>query len=585
MFRKILFAGAAAVLLHSCATAPSSAPLTAQDLLSGDYAVSTATPFDVDAFLGAFPDWMTSSYANASFDAGAGAMVIDGLKIGLSAMPGMTLDIVEVRIWSPDIAAMEAVYAGTADYVEMSKLVDRVALYGIQPSGLQRASGSQSGAMTIDQLVFDGVSARSFAIPENPNAPADIRPLRWLAAVNNSYAFDGVAYSGLSFQMNDNQGNEVSISVNEGFARGYDRGYTAYQSARNIRYETSTIGAPPVHGPKEVAFKKEGNPKDQKRFAKILQPEFGRALEDAFSNPVAILAQAYGGTSSAQSIEFVEWSDYDLSKILPYLVRWQMPPTSERNILSLGRGATVNASQSLNGRMIYSAARSEFDLSNFAWLIPTRLGMAETGSMFDAGAMMDIANAQGVNTPEFNQARQMLADIGLEQIRFDSSFDWLWNPDTGAASLGQTAAIQGFADIGFGVDAGGPSFDGWLALSDGTLDAEPEDLISLANAHFAVRDSGALDKLFALAAAQSGAGTGEDLRAAAPAMLRMSGAQAAEINPRIAGYIEGVATFIEAGGEIEVTIAPATPVKLNALNNVGPDTLPDLLNLNIIHRP
>ncbi|MBT8473383.1 MAG: hypothetical protein KJN99_12315, partial [Marinicaulis sp.] len=82
-----------------------------------------------------------------------------------------------------------------------------------------------------------------------------------------------------------------------------------------------------------------------------------------------------------------------------------------------------------------------------------------------------------------------------------------------------------------------------------------------------------------------GAGTGEDLRAAAPAMLRMSGAQAAEINPRIAGYIEAVATFIEAGGEIEATIAPATPVNLNALNNVGPDTLPDLLNLNIIHRP
>ena len=79
-----------------------------------------------------------------------------------------------------------------------------------------------------------------------------------------------------------------------------------------------------------------------------------------------------------------------------------------------------------------------------------------------------------------------------------------------------------------------------------------------------ITDEKALDAIFALSALQMG-GSGDDLRLSAPAMIRLSGAQAAQMNPRISNYVNAIADFVAKGGALEISAEPAEPLAFTAL--------------------
>ena len=99
-----------------------------------------------------------------------------------------------------------------------------------------------------------------------------------------------------------------------------------------------------------------------------------------------------------------------------------------------------------------------------------------------------------------------------------------------------------------------------------------------------IEDEKALDAIFDLAALQMG-GTGDDLRQSAPALIRLSGAQFAQLNPRISDYLDAVANFVSKGGALEVSASPEEPIGAADLETMGaaPQTLPDVLDLTITH--
>jgi hypothetical protein len=68
-------------------------------------------------------------------------------------------------------------------------------------------------------------------------------------------------------------------------------------------------------------------------------------------------------------------------------------------------------------------------------------------------------------------------------------------------------------------------------------------------------------------------------------MMRLSGAQVAQMNPRIPGYIDAIVNFIESGGTLSVNIDPAEPIPFIELQSLSqsPQTLPDVLNLTVTH--
>ncbi|MEO0851655.1 MAG: hypothetical protein AAFY04_09635, partial [Pseudomonadota bacterium] len=100
-------------------------------------------------------------------------------------------------------------------------------------------------------------------------------------------------------------------------------------------------------------------------------------------------------------------------------------------------------------------------------------------------------------------------------------------------------------------------------------------------------DKNLLAVLYDVAAGQMGAGTGEDLRQSAPALLRVSGSQFTSINPRFGGYLDALAAFLGAGGTLEISAAPDEAVpfaQLGIVSQTNPTTLPDVLNLTVTHK-
>jgi len=69
-------------------------------------------------------------------------------------------------------------------------------------------------------------------------------------------------------------------------------------------------------------------------------------------------------------------------------------------------------------------------------------------------------------------------------------------------------------------------------------------------------------------------------------MIRLGGAEVAQMNPRIPGYLDAIADFIASSGTLSISANPAEPVTLKALKSIGegaPQTLPDVLDLHITH--
>jgi hypothetical protein len=103
-----------------------------------------------------------------------------------------------------------------------------------------------------------------------------------------------------------------------------------------------------------------------------------------------------------------------------------------------------------------------------------------------------------------------------------------------------------------------------------------------------IADKMLLDVGFELGALGMEGTSADDLRQSAPAMIRLSGMQAAAMSPRIGGYVDAIANFVEQGGTIEIAARPQSPVALEAIDaasEAGPQTIPDLINLTVTHTP
>jgi hypothetical protein len=577
--RKLLLAGAGALVLQSCATPQP--PLTAADLLSTPYALPSGRAFDVEAFFAALPDWLSVTYANASFDSAIGAMVVDDLIFELAAAPGYRLRADHATIWDADVEAMANVFNGAADLTQMSHLFDRLAFENVYSEGLQWDGGAQSLGLSIDKLVMDGVAARSFALAPKDSAADGAIFIRTVAAIANSYAYDGVAYSNFSFQMNDNQGNSASYGVDQIFARGYDAGRVDYYSGSGLRTKSSGAGNGLLTEVSQVfAGGEDDNPQD-----KILQPNVREQMREVLKNPVAVLASLNGGMSTEHDIQFFEVRDMDVRGALSWLARWELPPITETELLDFGASTIIGDKQSLDGKLFYQGGRIDVAAFDFYWLIPSSFNYSETGSRMDIAALFD---AMGETVPEgadeLAKVYDAVAALGLEQISFDAMLDWAWDGETGDAALQTDTDVVDFVRMGYGARLGGPSLARWDALvrSDQMETAIQE--MSLGGFNFSITDYQMLDRVFAYAAQQSGSAP-EDLRLAAPAMMRLSGAQVAQMNPRIPGYIDAIVNFIESGGTLSVNIDPAEPIPFIELQSLSqsPQTLPDVLNLTVTH--
>ena len=238
--------------------------MTAESLLSGQYTLRNAEPFDVQAFLGAMPNWVNTSFADARFNETTRAMEVDGLVLSLAEQPQLRVVIEKASLWAGDSEALNAVLSGIATD-GARPIIDRVMLSGLRTEGLEWAGDEQSMSITMDKLVLDGLEASSFTLapreqvaPLNDDAGAQGRssgvPLltayattdpaiefaRMLGGIASSVHYDGVAYSNLVMRSVEAGGSEVVVSIDSGFTSDYDRGRTLFDVTNGLRISTRT---------------------------------------------------------------------------------------------------------------------------------------------------------------------------------------------------------------------------------------------------------------------------------------------------------------------------------------------------------
>ncbi len=587
--RNVLCASVAALALHACATAP--APLTAADLLAAPYSLRSGEAFDVDRMFAALPGWVEVSHGGASFDAALGAMVVSDLNFALASAPDAGLRAERAVIWGGDPAAAEAVFSGAASLSDMSLLFDRMTLEKVTSAGLQWETGTENASISLDKLVIDGLAARSYALAAKPGANEEGTLLRHIAAVLSSFAYDGAAYSNLSVRLNNSQGDRVALNVAESFARGYRSGDVDYQSLSGLTMSAEGLGGDPLV---EVAEKKKSEKTAADHpYAKILNKPPAETVREVVRHPAAFLAAAAPGAALEHQIDATEAYGVSLSRALSWLAKWELPPITETEIMDFGRQTMTGYRQIWNGQPFYTIDRIDVSVADFYWLVPSDYKVDYTGFRYDMNIVMDqMRHSMGPGmateaAPQLNRMAETLAALGFEQIIGDMAFGWNWNGETGDAALSATSDILDNFSNDVGVNIGGPSLAEWDALArHETLAKDAVGGMTLKDFLFSFSDAGFTDRVFAFAAEQNGAGSGPELRQAISGMVRLTGMQAAETNPRLPAYAQAFADFLDNGGTIAVTAAPAEPVAFSAVQaaaQASPQTLPDMLNITVTH--
>ena len=587
--RNLLCASAVVFALHACATAPS--PLTAEDLLVAPYALRGGEAFDVDRMFAALPDWLIVDHGGASFDPGLGAMVVSDVTFAFASAPEARLRADRAVIWGADAAAMETVFSGVGSLTDMAPLLDRLSFENVTSEGLQWETGTENASLSLQKFVIDGLAARSYALAPKPGADEGAGVLRHIAAVMGAFAYDGVAYSGFSLKLNNSRGDKVAFDLAEAFARGYRSGDVDYQSVSGLAMTAESFGGEPLV---EVSGKQESEKAAADHpYAKILNRPPAETARDIVRHPTAFLAAAAGGGVLAYEIDGTEARNVSISKALAWLAKWELPPISETDLIDLGQQTMTGYRQIWNGQAYYTIESADISAADFYWLVPSHYEVAYQGVTYDMGVMMDqtrYSMGPGMATeaaPQFEQMAETLSALGLERIAGDGDLVWRWNGETGDAALATSGDIIDNFSLAYGVNVGGPSLAEWDVMArDETLAKDAVGGMTLQGADFAFTDSGFVDRAFAFAAAQNGAGSGEELRQAVSGMVRVSGLQAGQMNPRLTAYAQAFADFLDNGGTISATAAPAAPVEfmtLQAASQTAPQTLPDLLNLTVTH--
>ncbi|MEZ5928504.1 MAG: hypothetical protein R3C55_08505 [Parvularculaceae bacterium] len=550
--KAILIASVAALALVSCSkkeTGPetkssaAAARAEAGSPLDAPFRLKDSEPVDVDALFSLLPDEARPSYASAKFDEKIGATVVTDLRIedrdptDEVVFDGLAIDRAE--LYGVDMAAIDRVKAvqGMKADAPFEKIFDKVRLFGVKPIDPKEDGGASIGAVELDQF---RVRQGGFKDDEEAHKSA-------------AWFFNAFDLAGLYFKDFEAGGaaedNSLKFKAPDLRLVGLGGGKLGAIIAKDFDYEVAQ------------------------------SPEARAALAQQMGGPAgAILSGPLRGFIAPDhqrvTVNAFEWRDIDFSGILGYGLKGEKPPLTATNLISFGAMKASDMDTYIGGKHAAKVAEASMEPVKFTWLIPSSLRSVSKGGVYDFTAYLADEEEEGI---------AILKKHGLDSVKGDGDFSWKWDAAKGGANLVSTFKTSNLAD--FSMDLGLAGLE--IEKINQLIEAGDTNAVFTAGSFkgfgLTLTDKKLLDAVFDVAALQMG-GTGEDLRQSTPAMLRLSGVQAANLNPRIPSYIDAIATFLSDGGTLEIAARPKEPVPLSALMSVGPETaatVPDLIDLTI----
>ncbi len=559
---------------------------------------------DVAAVRDALPKEVALDWGGLNFDEASGATVLTAVKLTPADMPNVGLSVDEVRLWDFDADFAKARLAGQR-LTENATLASRIELKGAKVFGLETLMtpamkvATEAAAGAVDPLGDDFDTA-------NFEPKLESYDIGFGRVIIDNFVLRPFEITPVTLQADDPFAEIMPLlqqyaavvrtfASNASVAEDMKGAFAMTQLGQRISFDVSAklVGTRGSRG---------GD----------LDAAFIRGMSFAADIPgdpySSTPAQKMAGASERYTIENTR-----LDKLYSYLAKGQWPPRTEANLLSIGRFVSYNSSMSLNGAPLYTAAEEVADLQNFHWFIPTKASFSAKDVTYDIRSFIQYIGAIDPSIAgQTTQVMDLVTRTGFEKLSYDSNFVWDWNAQTGATKLGGVFDADQFLKLDAKFEGGLPGFKAVSDLipdniddTDGAAVAKVfEEASTLKLVDLDIVDNGGLQKTFALAAeigkmeAASMDGqnpmanmTPEAMRSMAAAGIYMVADQAASQVPSAAALIRPLATFIEKGGRLKLTMAPKTPVQLATLSNsvasgqTSPDAAIQQLNITVQHTP
>lgn len=550
-FRVIFLAGAAALAVCACgkngagAASGPAAQVSAASPLATPYKVEGGEKVDVDALLALLGDGK-ATYGAATFDEKLGATVVTDLRFEQRhtltedgeevVIEGDAVTVERAELYGVDMEAIDRVKAGAAAIdAPFERIFDKVRLFGVQP-------GSENdGGATIGAVEFDEFRLRHGGFPEGEDDDA--------AHFFNSFELGGLYFQDFAATAPEDDSGAISFAAPDLRFVGIGGGKLSAMIAKDFEYSMAR------------------SPGDS------LAEGMGEAAGALLSGPLKGLLAP---DNQRMTVKSVEWRSVDFSGLMGYRLKDEKAPLAAKNLISLGTLKALDMTTFVGGKRAASAAEATISATEFTGVIPSKIRSETKGAAYDFTAYAPASETETI---------AILKKHGLDNVKGSGTLDWDWDSTKGAAAFKTDADMKGLADFEMSLDFAGLEIGKIAALKEaGERDAVMK-VGSFKGFHLRLADEKLLDAIFDISALQMG-GTGADLRQSAPAMVRLAGAASGAGSERIGKIVDAVADFLGQGGAIEFSAKPKAPVPLQSIvatGNTAPETVPDLIELEVTH--
>ena len=556
IIRQFLLAGAAALALGACGgkddgadaptteTSAQAAKTSAPSPLERKFALKDAEAVDFDRFVARLPADLRPTYDEAAFDASLGATVVANMRFA-DEEDGEAVVIERAEFYGLDEEAIDRVATAedAGPDAPFETIFEKVRLLNVRSEGFANEEEGRVAEVLIDGVEFDKLAVRQGGFEGNSDGD------------EGANFFNAVSLGGLYFQ-------NVAVTAVEEEVQEF--GF----STPDLRIVGLAGGKIDAIIAKDLSYNFIQGPAAREVMREAMGPQ-GAALLDG---PLAAIVAP---ESQKATIESFEWRDIDFSGAVEYGVKGEEPPATEKDLIDLGSMKVANMTSYIEDRPVATVGEISAPVMKFAWMIPSQF-------------RFDIADATTDYTAyvpdEENPAYEIIKAHGLDDVKSEGFAEWNWNPDKGDGRLNYDIASPGLGDFSMTMALAGANLKEIAAAQEEGAENPFAENAKLESLNLKIADEKALEAIFDLAALQMG-GTGADLRQSAPALIRLSSAQFAQLNPRIQDYANALADFISKGGALEIAAEPEEPIGAADLQDgsVQPQALPDVFNLTVTH--
>ena len=572
--KSILFAGVAALALGACGgggdssasstdSKPSRANVAAANSSSGSpfdakFSLKGASALDIDGLIAQTGYDGEKLYGAASFDEKLGATVVTDIKF--DSGDGGIVTIAKAELFGVDEAAITSVTQGTAAFdAPFETVLRKVRLYDVKvsadalsvPSEVTAELGFDPAVDPAD-FVIGGVEIDTLKVRQG-GIVEDAGEDTMLAQIFNVFDLGGLYFKDINLSFASEQTGSFGLSAPDlrmvGLGGGKLNALISNDFTYSFKQSAESLSAAFADDPQTAAL---------------------------FKGPLGAIMGLHGQRVTTKTMS---WRDIDASGLLPFGLRGELPPMSEKNLISLGHGEMLGMEQYIGEKRLLSADKTTFVADDFVWLIPTKITSDVKGTSYDFTAYVPEGE---------EELLAIMTKYGMNDSSADGVMSWTYNEKTGNADLNYAFDIKNFADINFTMNGGNFVYDEIATLVENENQAALQEVGNFKGLDLTIKDANLLDMVFDIAALQMGGGmTGPDLRQSTPAMMRLTGGQVSALNPRIDGYIDALAEFLSDGGTLSINANPDEAVPISQLAIIGetaPQTLPDVLGLTVTHK-